>query len=39
MIIIAEEGERQLAEKYFPGQEVMVTGVGALNIMRFARSR
>lgn len=38
MIIIAEEGERQLAEKYFPGQEVMVTGVGALNIMRSLRT-
>lgn len=37
MIIIAEEGERALAEKYFPGEEVLVTGVGALNIMRSLR--
>ena len=38
MIVIAEEGERQFAEKYFPGQEVLVTGVGALNIMRSLRN-
>lgn len=38
MIVIAEEGERALAEKWFPGQEVMVTGVGALNIMRSLRN-
>jgi len=37
MIVIAEEGERQLAEQYFPGQEVLVTGVGALNILRSLR--
>lgn len=33
-IVIAEEGERQLAEEMFPGIEVWVTGVGALNIMK-----
>ena len=38
MIVIAEEGERTLLEKYFPGQEVLVTGVGALNIMRSLRN-
>ena len=38
MIVIAEEGERVLAEKWFPGQEVLVTGVGALNIMRSLRN-
>ena len=37
MVIIAEEGERALAEKWFPGQEVLVTGVGALNILRSLR--
>ena len=37
MVIIAEEGERGLAEKWFPGQEVLVTGVGALNILRSLR--
>ena len=38
MVIIAEEGERQLAETYFPGQEILVAGVGALNIMKSLRS-
>lgn len=38
MILIAEEGERQLAETHFPGQEILVTGVGALNIMRSLRN-
>ncbi len=38
MILIAEEGERALAEKYFPGQDILVTGVGALNIMRSLRN-
>ena len=38
MIVIAEEGERALAEKWFPGQEVLVTGVGALNILRSLRN-
>ena len=33
MVIIAEEGERQLAEKYFPDQEIRITGVGALNLL------
>lgn len=37
LIVIAEEGERQLAEKYFPGHDVLVTGVGALNILRALR--
>ena len=38
MIVIAEEGERALAEQWFPGQEVLVTGVGALNILRSLRN-
>lgn len=38
MVIIAEEGERELANKYFPGQEVHITGVGALNIMKSLRN-
>lgn len=38
MIVIAENGERELAEKYFPGQEILVTGVGALNIMKSLRN-
>jgi hypothetical protein len=38
MVVIAEEGERGLVEKWFPGQEVLVTGVGALNIMRSLRN-
>lgn len=35
-VIIAEEGERQLIEKYLPGCDwpVIVTGVGAINIIR-----
>ncbi len=37
MVVIAEEGERGLAEKYFPNETVLVTGVGALNIMRSLR--
>lgn len=36
-ILIAEEGERELANKYFPGQNILVTGVGAFNIMRALR--
>ncbi len=38
LVLIAEEQERTLAEKYFPGIEVLVTGVGALNIMRATRN-
>ena len=38
MVVIAEEGERVLAEKWLPGQEVLVTGVGALNILRSLRN-
>lgn len=36
LIVIAEEGERSLIEKYLPGCEcpVKVTGVGAINIIR-----
>lgn len=36
LVLIAEEGERQLIEKYLPETdwEVLVTGVGALNIIR-----
>ena len=37
MVIIAEEGERQLAEKYFPDQEIRITGVGALNLLKSLR--
>ena len=37
MVIIAEEGERQLAEKYFPDQEIRITGVGALNLLKNLR--
>lgn len=38
LVVIAEEGERELATKYFPGAEVLVTGVGALNIMQSLRN-
>lgn len=38
LVLIAEEGERALAEQYFPNIPVLVTGVGALNIMRATRS-
>lgn len=36
LILIAEEGERQLIEKYLPETDwdVLVTGVGAINIIR-----
>lgn len=36
LIVIAEEGERSLIEKYLPGCEcpIKVTGVGAINIIR-----
>lgn len=33
-LVIAEEGERKLAQSLFPNMEVIVTGVGALNIMK-----
>ncbi len=38
-ILIAEEGERQLIEKYLPNVEgeVLVTGVGAINILAALR--
>ncbi|MBR1809132.1 MAG: hypothetical protein IJ776_07070 [Paludibacteraceae bacterium] len=38
LVVIAEEQERQLAEQYFPGIKVLVTGVGAFNIMRSLRN-
>lgn len=40
LILIAEEGERQLIEKYLPSMdaEVLVTGVGAFNILRSLRN-
>ncbi len=38
LVLIAEEQERALAEQYFPGIEVLVTGVGALNIMKSTRN-
>ena len=39
LIVIAEEGERKLIEKYIPDctWEVRVTGVGAVNIIRSLR--
>lgn len=39
LILIAEEGERSLIEKYLPGccYPVLVTGVGAINIIRSLR--
>ena len=37
-ILIAEGGERQLVEQYLPGEtNILVTGVGALNIIRSLR--
>ncbi len=38
-ILIAEEGERELINKYFPGCDypVIVTGVGGINIIRSLR--
>ena len=40
LILIAEEGERKLIERYLPETdgEVLVTGVGAFNIMRSLRN-
>lgn len=40
LILIAEEGERKLIERYLPETEgeVFVTGVGAFNIMRSLRN-
>ena len=38
LVVIAEEQERKLAEQYLPGVEVLVTGVGALNIMQSLRN-
>ncbi|MBO7502036.1 MAG: hypothetical protein J6T32_02325 [Paludibacteraceae bacterium] len=39
LILIAEEGERKLIEQYLPNiqADVLVTGVGAYNIMRSLR--
>lgn len=37
LVVIAEEQERKLAEEYFPGLPVLVTGVGALNILKSLR--
>lgn len=34
MIVIASECERQLANKYYPGEDVLVTGVGATNVIK-----
>ncbi len=37
-ILIAEEGERKLVEQYLPGEtNILVTGVGALNILKSLR--
>lgn len=37
-ILIAEEGERKLVDEYLPGEtNIIVTGVGALNILRSLR--
>lgn len=37
LVVIAEEQERKLAEQYFPSVPVLVTGVGALNILKSLR--
>ena len=39
LIVIAEEGERKLIEKYIPDcrWDVLVTGVGAVNVIRSLR--
>jgi len=39
LILIAEEGERNLIQKYFPSTDwpVLVTGVGGVNIVRALR--
>ena len=34
MIVIASECERKLANKYYPGEDVLVTGVGATNVIK-----
>lgn len=34
LIVIAEEQERELAERYFPKMPILVTGVGALNVIK-----
>ena len=37
-ILIAEDSERKLVEEYLPGEtNILVTGVGALNIIRSLR--
>lgn len=33
LLVIAEEGEREMAEKLFPDTPVLVTGIGAINII------
>ena len=38
LVVIAEEQERKMAEQYLPGIEVLVAGVGALNIMKSLRN-
>ena len=37
LVVIAEEQERTMAEKYFPGIPVLVMGVGALNVIKALR--
>lgn len=38
-ILIAEEGERKLVEQYLPGNtNILITGVGALNVMKTLRN-
>ncbi len=37
LVVIAEEQERKLAEQYFPGIPVKITGVGAINIINSLR--
>lgn len=34
VIVIAEQEEKKLAEQFFPNAEVLITGVGAINIIR-----
>lgn len=34
LIVIAEQEEKKLVEQFFPGAEILITGVGAVNIIR-----
>lgn len=37
LIVIAEEQERELAQQWFPNEEVLITGVGAINVLSSLR--